>query len=153
MTVRKNVKSQTGTTGTNILEVLSGSDLSSRIEKLSEQTGLDVQSLLQKWVLQEESLIALMLRGKNHGTEQVETPAYVSQQLGSDALKQGKTVEVNPDRSDYRKVLIKRINKLKKEGIPLFKIAKIFNEENLQTLSGKGKWHSSSIIWLLNSKV
>jgi hypothetical protein len=48
-------------------------------------------------------------------------------------------------------MLAKRVKKLKKEGKTLVKIAEIFNEENLPTISGKGKWYSSSITWLLNS--
>jgi hypothetical protein len=43
------------------------------------------------------------------------------------------------------------VKNLKKEGMTLVKIAEIFNEENVQTVSGKGKWYSSSITNLLNS--
>jgi hypothetical protein len=67
--------------------------------------------------------------------------------------EQEKTGEINPATPDYRKILVERAKELKKEGKTLVKIAEIFNEENLQTVSGKGKWYSSSIVNLLNSKM
>jgi hypothetical protein len=129
MVRRKNIE---GTPGTNLLEALTNSGLLSRIERISEQTGLSALNLVQKWVLQEESLIGLMVRGKSNVTE----PA-----------------EIDFNSPDYRKMLIKRAKKLRKEGMSLVKIAKIFNEEKVQTVSGKGKWYSSSVTNLLNSTV
>jgi hypothetical protein len=146
MARRKNVELQAETI---TFQVPTGSDLTSRIEKISVQTGLDTSALFQKWVLQEESLIGLMQRSKGHIAEQDKTN---SPQDVSDIQKE-KTAEINPDSPDYRKMLVKRIENLKKEGMTFVKIAHLFNEENLQTVSGKGKWYSSSIINLLKSKV
>jgi hypothetical protein len=145
---KKNIKSQPETT---IPEIAITQDLRSRIEKISEQTGLNTPALFQKWVLQEESLIGLIQRSRNETTEQAPNqPAVVTQQV-SDVQKQEEFEEINPDDPNYRKILIKRVKKLKKEGITLVKIAEIFNEENVQTVSGKGKWYSSSITNLLKS--
>jgi hypothetical protein len=136
-----------------LLKVPADSDLPLRIEKISEQTGLGALDLVQKWVLQEESLIGLIQRSRNETTEQSQNQPVVVTEHVSDVQQQEKSEEFNPDSPNYRKNLIKRVKKLKKEGMTLVKIAEIFNEEHVQTVSGKGKWYSSSIINLLNSKV
>jgi hypothetical protein len=135
-------------------QVPAGIDLTSRIEKISEQTGLDTSSLLQKWVLQEESLIGLMRRGKGRTARRSKTqiPPDTSPQDAYDAQKE-ETVEVDPNSPDYRQMLVRRARKLKKDGMTLVKIADIYNEENLPTVSGRGKWYSSSIVNLLNSNM
>jgi hypothetical protein len=137
----------------NLWEVLAGSDLPLRIEKISEQTGLSPLNLLQKWVLQEESLIGLMQHAKAQRTEQGETRLPTSQQQTSAVREQEKPSKIDTESPDYRKVLVKKVKKLQKEGMTLVKIAETFNEENLPTVSGKGKWYSSSITWLLSLKV
>jgi hypothetical protein len=148
MARRKNMENET-----ILLEALTDSGLLSRIEKISEQTGLSTLDLVQKWVLQEESLIGLMARGKNNVTEQAETTSATSSQRVPGVQKQENPAEIDFNSPDYRKMLIERAKKLKKEGITLVKIAEIFNEEKVQTVSGKGKWYSSSIVNLLNSTV
>ena len=135
------------------LEVPLSSDLPSRIEKISEQTGLSLFNLFQKWVLQEESMIELVQRGKertitNIGSQQDSDPL-----LNPDVQESKETLEVNPnDGQNYRKMLLKRAIKLKKEGTTLKTIAETFNSENLPTVSGTGKWYSSSVAWLLSTK-
>ena len=109
------------------LEALSDNDLSLRIEKISEQTGLSPLNLFQKWVLQEESLIGLIQRSKTQTTEQAETRSSTSQQQAPDVQEQEEAPKIDPESPDYRKVLIKRAKKLKKEGVTLVKIAEIFN--------------------------
>ena len=52
----------------------------------------------------------------------------------------------------YRKELVKRAKMLKKDGMTHNKIAKTFNDEEIPTVSGAGKWYASSINHLLNSK-
>jgi hypothetical protein len=147
MVVGKKSKVETMT-----LEVPSGSDLFFRIKEVSQQTGIDITTLLQKWVLQEESLIGLMQYGWNQATEQTKTsPVAVSEEI-SDVGKLEQSEEINPESPNYRKVLIKMAKKLKKEGMTLVKIAEIFNNQNLQTVTGKGKWYSSLISNLLSSK-
>jgi hypothetical protein len=144
-------KDMENTPGTILLEVPADSDLPLRIEKISEQTGMPLLDLFQKWVLQEESLLGLMQRGKTQTTKQAETLSPTSSQQIPDVRKQEKAAQIDPNSPEYRKALVKRIQKLKKEGMTLVKIAEIFNKENVLTLSGKGKWYSSSITWLLNS--
>jgi hypothetical protein len=48
--------------------------------------------------------------------------------------------------------LKRNAKKLKKEGMSQQKIAETFNEEKVATVSGTGKWYSSSINTLLNLK-
>ena len=138
MALRRNVKNQDNAI---TIELPIDSDLLLRMEKISEQTGLSCLSLFQKWVLQEESMIGLMRYGKGQTAKKVEVGKKTSQRQTSD-----KTVDLN-----YRKTLAKRAKKLKKEGMTLKKIAEIFNEEKVATVSGIGKWYTSSIAWLMNS--
>jgi hypothetical protein len=151
MAKKKNAENQAGTI---LLEVPTDSDLPVRIEKILEQTGLSSLSLFQKWVLQEESLIGVLQTTKERLSERdgvrpvaprPEAPAAQEEDTGADTPA--------PNGLDYRKNLVKRATKLKKEGITLKKIAEIFNEEKVPTVSGTGKWYASSITNLLNSKI
>jgi chorismate-pyruvate lyase len=146
----KNEKSQPKTIS---LEVPIDSALSSKIENISKQTGLGIQDLLRKWVLQEESLIGLMQHSRNQATEEPQTRSIAVSQEVSSVPKLKEIEATNPDSPDYRKVLIKIVKRLKKEGMTLIKIAELFNNEKVQTVSGKGKWYSSSINNLLHQKV
>jgi hypothetical protein len=135
------------------IEIPVSDDLTARLQKISKQTGLSPLNLFQKWILQEESLIGLMRQvqgGKERIAERKEIPAKISRQPipGSQKRKEARQGE-SPDRPNYRKTLVKRAAKLKKEGMTLVKIAEVFNAENVQTVSGKGKWYSSSIANLL----
>ena len=96
-------------------------------------------------------MIGLIQHGKTQTTEQAETRSPTSQQQVPDVQEQEEAPKIDPDSADYRKILVKRAKKLKKEGVTLVKIAEIFNEENLPTVTGKGKWYSSSITNLLKS--
>ena len=151
MAVKEIEKSQTETI---TLEVPSCSDLSSRIENITKQTGLATADLFQKWVLQEESLIGLMQRqrGGEQTAEQTMTGSDTSETFShSQPIPGVQKLEetVDPDSPKYRKILIKMAKKLKKEGLTLVKIAEVFNAENVRTISCKGKWYSSSIMNLL----
>jgi hypothetical protein len=138
------------------------SDLSSRLQKISEQTGLTSRNLLQKWILQEESLIGLMRHGqrgkeqkaqKGQTAEQKETRTKISRQPISASRKRKEAQKADShDSENHRKMLIQRVTKLKKEGMTLAQIAEALNAENLQTMSGKGKWYPSSLTRLLNAK-
>jgi hypothetical protein len=129
----------------NIFQDISAdSDLSLRIETISEQTGLSPLNLFQKWVLQEESLIGFMQCGKVQAAKQTEIP---------DVQVEEEVEKLDPDSPDYREKIVERVKKLKKEGTTLVKIAELFNEEKLPTVSGKGQWYSSSITWLLSVTV
>ena len=137
----------------SLLKVLSGSDLPVRLEKISGQTGLSPLSLLKKWILQEETLIGLMQCNKEPMAEQAGTRPNVTKQKNPDVQKKKvKAVPSEPGDQNYRKALIKRAIELKKSGISLKKIAETYNEENVSTLSGTGKWYASSIANLLSSK-
>ena len=141
MATRKKMKDQPKRI---LLEVPSDSDLLLRLEKISEQTGLSSLSLLQKWILQEESLIGVIQRSKKPAPKRVEAHPSVS--------KSAKSVQYDPRNPNYRKMLLKRALKLKKEGMTLKKIAETFNDEKIPTVSGTGKWYPSSINNFLNSK-
>ena len=151
MTLKRITKNSTKTA--SLLKVQSGSDLLVRFENISEQTGLSHQSLLQKWILQEETLIGLMQRNRKPMKEQAET------KMGADPKKnpavqkeKAKTISSNIGNPNYRETLVKKAQKLKKEGMSLKKIAESFNEEKVLTVSGTGKWYSSSIANLLKIK-
>ena len=129
---------------TILLELPFESDLPLRLEKISGQTGLSSLSLLQKWILQEESLIGVIQRSKEPASKRAEAHPSVS--------KSEDTVPYDPSNPNYRKILVKKAMKLKKDGMTLKKIAETFNDKKVPTVSGTGKWYSSSINILLNSK-
>ena len=137
----------------SLLKIPSGNDLSVRLEKISEQTGLSPLSLLQKWIFQEETLIGLMQHNKEAMTEQVGKCLDTAKQKNPDTQKKrAKAILSEPDKLNNRKTLIKRAIELKKSGMSLKKTAETFNEENVPTVSGTGKWYASSISNLLSSK-
>jgi hypothetical protein len=142
---------------TLVFQIPVGSDLPSRIRNILKQTGLDTADLFQKWVLQEESLIGLLRHGKVQEAEGTKTFPVSQREVPEvrerEVQEEKEAAEIGPNDPKYRKMLLRRAKKLKKEGATFVKIAKIFNDENLSTVSGKGKWYPSSIINLLNSNV
>jgi len=150
MALRKNLKHQTKTI---TLDVPADSDLPSRLKKISKQTGLSPFNLIQKWVLQEESLAGLIRQTR------IPTKAVTEMEKASSAKGRKKNAATEPKKSpkasktpknaDYRNMLAKRVKKLKKEGMTLEKIAATFNDEKVATVSGTGKWYTSSISWLI----
>ena len=147
MALRKNARQETKTIN---VKVPIYSDLSFRLEKISKQTGLSNFNLIQKWVLQEESLLGIMLY-KERMEQTAPSKRTVRQKKISGVKEQGDPAAIDPQSQAYRKALAKRVKKLKKEGMTFKKIAETFNDENISTVSGTGKWYTSSITWLLNS--
>jgi hypothetical protein len=151
MAVKRAIKKQTETA--SILEIPADSDLPLRIKTIAEQTGLSPLNLFQKWVLQEEAMIGLMRHVE--AMEAMNADAEQQQISGAQKRKEPqKATETSPaDNKNDHKALLKRAQKLQKSGMTLRKIADIFNEENLPTLSGKGKWHASALVRFLKSKI
>lgn len=151
MAVRKNTKAQAQTI---LPEVSTGSDLSLRLDKISEQTGLSPQNLLQKWILQEETMIGLMRSNKEPVAEpQPKSTNAALPKKPAARKKAPETVPLDPNSPDYlRKILIQRVEELKSEGMSLKKIAEALNKEKAPTVSGSGKWYGSSVTNLLKSK-
>jgi hypothetical protein len=161
MARKREIKTQTETIFP--FEIPVSGDLTARVQKISEQTGLSPLNLFQKWILQEESLIGLMQQvrgGKEQKTqkeqiaERKETPVKIARQPASISRKRKEAQKTNDPRDgeQYQKTLIQRAMKLKKEGMTFVKIAEIFNAENVQTMSGRGKWYPASLVRLLSSK-
>ena len=157
MVRRKNAKNQPGTT---LLKALDNSDLPLRIERISEQTGLSSVNLLQKWILQEESVIGLMQHVSAGGPKQVQKQSSkqtrarpgAAGQRNLEVRKKKKPAVRGHKNPEYRDTLLAIVKQLREEGMTLQKIAETFNGENKPTLSGTGKWFASSIKHLLNTK-
>ncbi|MDR1874957.1 MAG: recombinase family protein [Synergistaceae bacterium] len=158
MAIRKNIKDQAEVV---LLEVPADSELPGKLEKISEQTGLSPLDLFRKWVLQEESLIGVLQSGAlQSGALQSSEDRLSDEDEACDAFCP-KTARENgakadfpaPGSPEYRKLLVNRVMKLKNEGMTLTRIAATFNEEKVPTVSGAGKWYSSSITNLLNAKI
>jgi hypothetical protein len=160
LTLKKGTKKMAPTI---LMEVPSGSDLPLRLQKISEQIGLSSLNLFQKRILREESFIRLIQGTKGQSSKQAKTKARQNASSLKEPAVQEKGTKADfhafpesfpePDSPNYRKELVKRAARLKKEGTPLKKIAEIFNEEKIPAVSGSGKWYGSSISNLLNSKV
>ena len=131
------------------LDVLIDADLLLRLAKISKQTGLAHKNLIQKWVLQEETLIGITQKARL--AEISPKAARRVSQKTSGVKGQEKNASAGAKRLAYKSALAKRVKKLKKEGMTLKKIVETFNEEKVPTVSGAGKWHTSSITWLLNA--
>jgi len=147
----KSVKKNTTKT-IPLLEIQSDGNLQARIEKISERTGLSTHDLFQKWILQEETLIGIIRNNKSM-EEKAETSRDDKPQRKPVARRRS-TENVLSDTGslNYRKTLIKMAMKYKKDGMTLKKIAETFNEEKVLTVSGAGKWYSSSIANLMKAK-
>ena len=125
-------------------------DLLLRVKKISKQTGLSHQDLIQKWVLQEELQIGLILHGKGQFTAEAKvSPKAVRQQTPVAKKKGAPKASASQKKDKYRKKLVQKVKKLKNDGMTLKKIAEAFNDKKVPTVSGAGKWYTSSISWLL----
>ena len=123
-------------------------ELLNRIRNIAEQTGISPPDLFLKWVLQEESLIGLIKSGKGQSTK----PSKTAKDSPMQKEKGAKIISLDHKSTGFRIELMKRVKKLKKEGLTLKKIAETFNGEKVPTVSGTGKWYASSINNLVNSK-
>ena len=111
MAIKKNAKNSGGMTP--LMEALADDDLSGRIETISEQTGLSLKKLLQKWLLQEEQMVGIIRRCEQDLQENI------LKHIGtlSDILRQ-QAFDVPLEFADenYKKTLVGRIRKLREEG-------------------------------------
>jgi hypothetical protein len=135
-----------------------GSDLAHRLRKISEMTGLSDHELLQKWIVQEESNLhvlqhyaeGIQLKLKHDLAGCLDGPPQRNQNDQQESLETNEELEEGSDqKQDYRQLLLQRIQDMRQQGITLSKIATQFNEEEVPTISGTGKWYSSSISQLL----
>jgi hypothetical protein len=115
---------------------------------IAGQTGVSPPDLFLKWVLQEESWIGLIQSGNGQTTTQSKAAVNDTVQEKKDA----KGVSLDHKSPGYRKELVKKAKTLKKKGMTHNKIAKVFNDEKMPTVSGTGKWYAGSIDNLLKSK-
>jgi len=124
-----------------------------RIMTIAGQTGVSPPDIILKWVLQEEALIGFMKNNKEPMKEHAETrPSIDPQKNTAVRKKRAETIPSDSGGPNYRKTLIKRAQKLKKDGMTLKKIAETFNEEKVLTVSETGKWYASSVSNLLKPK-
>jgi hypothetical protein len=136
------------------IKIPSDSGLPARMEKISSLTGLSNYELLQKWLVQEESVL-------NVSRYYVETTQAKLQQNFAEQLRsvlhefkktpQSKAaIETTPEKSqDDRQTLLQRIQNMRDEGMSFVKIADQLNQEGVSTVSGSGKWYASSVFQLL----
>ena len=141
MPIKKNKKDKSEA---EHFEPVFSADLLNRIRNIVEQTGISPPDLFLKWALQEESWIGLNKAGKRRQVNQQ------SKAVGKPAqkTKTGKNV-ASPGN---KKELVRKATMLVKNGMTHAKIAQTFNEQNVPTVSGTGKWYASSITNLLKAK-
>ena len=147
MVIKKNLKDRPEE---SFWKPLISDELAFRIMNIAGQTGIAPPDIILKWVLQEETLIGLIQSGKGQTTTQPKTATDnpVPKEKG---VKNASSLDHKS--LGYRKELVKRAKMLKKKGTTQNKIAEIFNDEKIPTVSGAGKWYSSSIANLLKSKI
>jgi hypothetical protein len=141
------------------IKIPSDSGLPERMEKISGLTGLSDYELLQKWIVQEESVLnasryyaeTMQAKLQQNFTEQLRSVLHEFQKTGKPkATKETKAAkETKPEKSeDYRQTLLERIQNMRDEGTSFVKIADQFNQEGVPTVSGIGKWYASSVFHL-----
>jgi hypothetical protein len=141
------------------IKLPSGSDLPKRMERISDLTGLSNYELVQKWLVQEESLLnassryyveTMQSKFQESFTEQLRSLLREFRKADKPAGKPETEKKTKPEKSkDYRQTLSQKIQKLRDEGMSFVKIAERFNQEGVSTLSGSGKWYASSVFQLL----
>ena len=145
MAIKRNLKSKSEE---EFWKPLISDELAFRIMNIAGQTGISPPDVILKWVLQEEAWIGLMQSGK----AQTATPPKTAADNSVRKKKGANDVPLDHKSPGYKKELVKRVKKLKKEGMTLKKIAETFNDEKVPTVSGTGKWYSSSVSGLLSTK-
>jgi transcriptional regulator of heat shock response len=139
------------------IKIPSDSDLPERIKRISGLTGLSDYELVQKWLVQEESVLntsryyveTIQSRLQENFTEQLRSVLREFQKtVKPKAVKE--TKETKPEKPEnYRQTLSQRIQNMRDEGMSFVKIADQLNQEGVSTVSGSGKWYASSVFQLL----
>jgi hypothetical protein len=119
--------------------------------KIIEYTNLSYRGLLEKWLHQEEASIeAARLAGEEILKRAEERVAALEKKV---LRLEGKTVRAEAsEKAQDRKMLVSQALSLRKSGKTYKQIAELFNEEKAPTMSGRGKWSPSSVIYLLGDK-
>jgi hypothetical protein len=125
--------------------------MASRVRRILEQTGLSFGDLIQKWTLQEESMISLTRKSVSKPSDIQKNISEPKSKGPRSRRKKATQSEAQGEPGD-RTSLFKKAEDLKKGGASLVKIASLFNEENIPTTSGTGKWYGSSIALLLKKR-
>jgi hypothetical protein len=128
-----------------------------RMERISERTGLSWNDLLSKWLFQEEALIALLsTRAIPETSEASNIPCLNSADVRNrpaEAEDEPRPhYNFDPKKPKDRKKLVKDIKTLRKSGMSLKKIAEVFNDGKISTLSGTGKWYAAAISRILSAE-
>jgi hypothetical protein len=150
MALRKNSKKQSTTP---LPEFSFDEELSFRIQKISEQTGLSYLDLFRKWLFQEECSVAIIRSYEESILAEVEEKFEKRfNTLQKNLHKELKTKSMDTTEAVNaidREKLPQEIKRLKEAGMTYVQIAEHFNNEKIPTSSGTGKWHAASISRLL----
>jgi hypothetical protein len=134
-----------------ILQVPPDSSLPDRLLKVMRYTNLSFRGLLEKWLHQEEASIEAAKLAQEEILKRVETRVEI---LEKQVLRlEGKRLRLEgPGRAAYRRSLVFQVLSMRKAGKTYQQIADLFNGEGTHTLSGRGKWSTTSVMNLLDTK-
>jgi hypothetical protein len=135
----------------SILQIPPDSSLPDRIIKVIQYTSLSYRGLLEKWLHQEEASIEAAKLAEEEILKRVETRIDI---LEKKVLRlEGKDMRwEDPSRAQYKRMLVSQVLSFRKAGKTYKQIADLFNEEGTHTISGRGKWTTTSIMNLLYAK-
>jgi hypothetical protein len=135
----------------SILQVPPDTTLPDRLVKVIQYTSLSFRGLLEKWLHQEEASIEAANRVEEEILKHLETRIDI---LEKKVLRlEGKDMRwEDPSKAQYKRMLVSQILSFRKAGKTYKQIADLFNEEGTRTLSGRGKWSTTSIMNLLYAK-
>jgi hypothetical protein len=135
----------------SILQIPPDTTLPDRLIKVIQYTNLSYRNLLEKWLHQEEASIEAARCAEEEISKRVEERVAI---LEKKVLRpEGKDMRwEDPSRAQYKKMLVLQVLSFRKAGKTYKQIADLYNEEGMHTLSGRGKWSTTSIQQLLYAK-
>jgi hypothetical protein len=135
----------------SILQIPPDSNLPDRIIEVIQYTSLSYRGLLEKWLHQEEASIEAAKRAEEEISKRVEERVAI---LEKKVLRlEGKDMRwEDPSRAQHKRMLVSQVLSFRKAGKTYKQIADLFNEEGMHTISGRGKWSTTSIQQLLYAK-
>ena len=135
----------------SILKIPPGTAIPDRLTEVMRHTNLSYPGLLEKWLHEEEASIEAAQRTEEEISKRVEERVAI---LEKKVLRlENKDMRwQSPTRAQYKQMLVFEVLSFRKPGKTYKQIAELFNEEGTHTVSGRGKWTTTSIHQLLYSK-
>jgi hypothetical protein len=135
----------------SILQIPPGTTIPDRLMEVMQYANLPFRELLEKWLHQEEASIEAAQRIEEEISKRVEERVAILERKVLRLENKDMRWE-SPSRAQYKQMLVFQVLSFRKAGKTYQQIADLFNEEGTHTVSGRGKWTTTSIMKLLYAK-